>query len=119
MADDGSAGQVRVPLYFFWSKNCPHCREALPFLARLRAEQPWLEVQDFELTSNRAHVQRYLEMAQGLGEEARAVPAFFVCGQLLTGYDNEAGMGARVLGLARFCRQAGQGGVPGCGWPRS
>ena len=117
LTTDDAAGEVRVALYVFWSKNCPHCREALAFLARLRAEQPWLEVQDFELTSNRANVQRYLEMAQGLGEEARAVPAFFVCGQLLTGYDNAAGMGARVLGLARFCRQAGQGGSPGAAAP--
>jgi hypothetical protein len=99
-------GNARVQLHVFWSRHCPHCRDALPFLARLRAEEPWLEVHDYELTSSRDNVQRYVEMAQGLGEDARSVPAFFVCGQLLTGYDGEEGIGARILGLARFCLQA-------------
>ncbi|WP_295581649.1 thioredoxin family protein [uncultured Lamprocystis sp.] len=101
-----AAGQARVPLYVFWSKQCPHCREALPFLAQLRDQEPWIEVRDFEITSSREHTQRYVEMAQALGEDARSVPAFFVCGQMLTGYDNAQGTGARILGLARFCRQA-------------
>lgn len=55
----------------------------------------------------------YVEMARGLGQEARSVPAFFVCGQMLTGYDDAEGMGARILGLARFCRQAAQAGGSG------
>ncbi|WP_020507795.1 glutaredoxin family protein [Lamprocystis purpurea] len=101
-----AAGQPRVPIYVFWSRQCPHCREALPFLAQLRDQEPWIEVRDFEINKSRENTQRYVEMAQALGEDARSVPAFFVCGQMLTGYDNAQGMGARILGLARFCRQA-------------
>ena len=99
-------GTPRVPITVFWSKGCPHCLEALPFLDRLRREEPWILVRDFELTEDRDHVARYVEMARALGQEARSVPAFFVCGQLLTGYDGAEGTGARILGLARFCRQA-------------
>ena len=114
-------GTVRVPITVFWSKRCPHCLDALPFLDRLRREEPWIEVQDFELTGNREHVALYVEMARGLGQEARSVPAFFVCGQLLTGFDEAEGMGARILGLARFCQQAAQAGgtraVPADGYP--
>jgi glutaredoxin len=106
-------GGVRVPITVFWSKRCPHCLDALPFLDRLRRDEPWIEVRDFELTGNRDHVALYVEMARGLGEEARSVPAFFVCGQLLTGFDDAEGMGARILGLARFCRQAAQVGGSG------
>ena len=73
---DDAGGQPRVRLYVFWSKRCPHCREALPFLERLRETQPWIEVLDYELTASRANVERYVEMARGLGEEARSVPAF-------------------------------------------
>jgi hypothetical protein len=114
-------GTVRVPITVFWSKRCPHCLDALPFLDRLRREEPWIEVRDFELSGNRDHVALYVEMARGLGQEARSVPAFFVCGQLLTGFDNAGGMGARILGLAQFCRQAaqvgGSGAIPGDGTP--
>ena len=114
-------GLVRVPITVSWSKRCPHCLDALPFLDRLRREEPWIEVRDFELTGNRDHVSLYVEMARGLGQEARSVPAFFVCGQLLTGFDDAEGMGARILGLARFCRQAaqvgGSGAVAGDGAP--
>ncbi|MGE5154705.1 MAG: glutaredoxin family protein [Bdellovibrio bacteriovorus] len=100
-------GTVRVPITVFWSKRCPHCQDALPFLERLRQEEPWIEVRDFELTSNRDHVALYVEMARGLGQQAQSVPAFFLCGQMLTGFDTAEGMGERIRGLARFCRQAG------------
>jgi glutaredoxin len=106
-------GSVRVPITVFWSRRCPHCLDALPFLDRLRRDETWIEVREFELTGNRDHVALYVEMARGLGQEARSVPAFFVCGQLLTGFDNAEGMGARILGLARFCRQAAQAGGSG------
>jgi len=104
LLDDG-AGGTRVRIYVFWSTRCPHCRKALPFLAQLRADEPWIEVLDYELSQSRENVQRYVEMAAGLGEDARSVPAFFVCGQMLTGFDNARGIGARILGAARFCRQ--------------
>jgi len=114
---DDAGGQSRVRLYVFWSKRCPHCREALPFLEGVREAEPWIEVLDYELTASRANVERYVEMARGLGEEARSVPAFFVCGQMLTGFDSPQGMGERLLGLARFCRQAAEGVQPAVGNP--
>lgn len=109
-------GTVRVPITVFWSKHCPHCLDALPFLEQLRQDQPWIEVRSYELTESRDHVALYLDMARGLGQEARSVPAFFVCGQMLAGYDDAQGMGARILGLAHFCRQAaGAGGAEALG----
>jgi hypothetical protein len=78
----------------------------------LREEAPWIQIRSYELAADRAHVRRYVEMAAALGEEARSVPAFFVCGRMLTGFDDADGVGAQLAGLARFCRQvAGQGGA--------
>ena len=44
VATDGrdDTGNASVHLYFFWSKSCPHCREALPFVLRLDRELDWL-----------------------------------------------------------------------------
>lgn len=109
-----AGGESRVLLYVFWSKTCPHCKSALGFLDTLREEQPWIQVRSYELAADRAHVRRYVEMARVLGEEARSVPAFFVCGRMLTGFDDADGVGAQLVGLARFCRQvADQGGTVG------
>ncbi len=95
---------VRVNLWFFWSEHCPHCREALPFVASLQRDHPWLRVHSHELSSSREHVARYVALAAALGQEARAVPAFFVCGRMFTGYDRPEGMGQAVLDAARLCR---------------
>ncbi len=105
----GPDGSTRVPIYVFWSQRCPHCQEALPFLDRLRSNEPWLDVQDFEITGNRANLERFVSTAESLGEQARSVPAFFVCGRMITGFDNADGIGAQVLALARFCAQAAGG----------
>jgi hypothetical protein len=97
-------GEPRVQIYFFWSKRCPHCLQALPFVQRLERDHPWLEVHSLELTSDRANVARYVAMAAAIGEEARAVPAFLVCGRMLTGFDSPDGIGQQLLALARQCR---------------
>jgi hypothetical protein len=103
-AEDGSA---RVHLYFFWSERCPHCLEALPFVRSLERENPWIRLHSHELTRDRDNVALYVDMAAGLGEEARSVPAFIVCGRMLTGFDTEAGTGREILDLARLCQAMG------------
>ena len=103
----GPDGSPRVGLWFFWSERCPHCREALPFVAALSAQHPWLEVRSLELTRNGENAALYVRMAAALGQEARAVPAFLVCGQMLTGFDGTDGIGAQVLALAESCRSLG------------
>ena len=107
----GPDGSPRVGLWFFWSERCPHCREALPFVAALSAQHPWLEVRSLELTRNGENAALYVRMAAALGQEARAVPAFLVCGQMLTGFDGADGIGAQVLALAASCRSLGIAGI--------
>jgi thiol-disulfide isomerase/thioredoxin len=99
-------GEPRVHLYFFWSRSCPHCRQALPFVQAMASEYDWLALHSHELTSDRANVALYIEMADKLGRDARSVPAFFLCGRMLTGYDNAEGIGAQLRELAQLCRPA-------------
>ena len=97
-------GETRVHLYFFWSQKCPHCLKAVPFVDSLKQDYSWLEVHSAEISQNRQNLQRYVEMASSLGAEARSVPAFFICGQLITGYDSPEGVGQQILDLASTCR---------------
>lgn len=92
-------------MYFFWSAKCPHCREALPFIKSLQQELDWLDVQSRELTQSRESVRLYQSMAAEVGEEARSVPAFFICGRMYVGYDNPDGMGKTLRQALLDCRQ--------------
>jgi thiol-disulfide isomerase/thioredoxin len=101
-------GTGEVALHFFWSASCPHCLEARPFVEMLAEEFPWLRLHSLELSGHPAHVRRYQAMAAELGEQARSVPAFFVCGRLYLGFDSAGGMGAQLRQAALSCRHEGR-----------
>ncbi|WP_455206669.1 thioredoxin family protein [Kaarinaea lacus] len=85
--------RINVNLYFFWSKKCPHCREAVPFIEQLDKKHDWLTIYSRELTEHPEHIDEYITMAAQLGQEARSVPAFLWCGNMTVGYDNPDNIG--------------------------
>jgi hypothetical protein len=89
-------GETRVNLFFFWSQHCPHCREALPFVQSLPKQHSWLAVYPLEIAQHRNNATLYMQMASALGREARSVPAFIFCGNMLVGYRDEVTTGARL-----------------------
>lgn len=95
-----------VDLYVFWSYTCPHCQEALPFVDALAARHTWLRVHSMEVTTRRENVQRYVDMAQALGQQASSVPGFIFCGEMHTGYDSPSGMGRFLEERLLACRDA-------------
>ncbi len=104
------AGEATVHLYFYWSRYCPHCHEAQPFIEKLAMERPWVAVHSMEVTSSAENRSRYQEMAAGFGEEANSVPAFFFCGNMVVGYDSPAGIGAQLAAGLANCREAALAG---------
>ena len=90
-------------LYLFWSKRCPHCQDAVQHLAELAQRHPWLWIQSYEISEHREHLQRYQSMARMLGQEARSVPAFFICGQIHVGWLGAAATEQLLLTSARAC----------------
>ena len=98
--------ETEVQLYFFWSQSCPHCRKALPFIDSIRRDYPWLEIHSAEVSQNRKNLEHYIEMATLLGQDASSVPAFFLCGRMITGYDSPQGTGQQILEAAKECRLA-------------
>ncbi len=100
------SGDTRVHLYFFWSQKCPHCLKAVPFVDAIKRDYSWLEVHSAEISQNRQNLKQYIDMASSLGQEASSVPAFLVCGRMITGYDSPQGIGQEILGLALACRQS-------------
>ncbi|HRD65507.1 MAG TPA: thioredoxin family protein [Candidatus Competibacter sp.] len=97
-ATETVGGERRLHLYFFWTRTCPHCRAARPFVEALPADYPWLELHSHDITQDMAGALQYTRMAEALGESARSVPVFLFCGRMLTGFD-------RVETTGRYLRQ--------------
>ena len=81
--------QSVVHLYFFWSEKCPHCLQALPDIVEMDRQYPWLQLHSLELTKNPQHVKTYIDMAALFANDARSVPTFMFCGNLISGYDDK------------------------------
>lgn len=110
---DVDSGQTEIQLYFFWSKHCPHCLEALPFVEKLPGEFPLLRTHVLEVSSEPANARLYVELARTLGAEASAVPGFLFCGELHIGYESEAVTGASLRARLAACRdRLSKGGQP-------
>jgi len=102
-------GQAIVHLHFFWTRVCPHCKEALPFVAELESKHAWLRLHRYELTQSKENVGLYEEMAKGLGQQATSVPAFLFCGSMRTGFDKAETTGRELEVGLLACRQQAQG----------
>ena len=108
--DDGwltrtASGEPRVHLYFFWTRTCPHCRRARPFIESLPGQYPWLELHSHDLSRDMAAGLRYARMAEALGESARAVPALLFCGRMITGFDSPDSTGHALRQQLEECHR--------------
>lgn len=79
---------VVVDLWFFWSANCPHCKEAHPHIKKMGQEMPWVKLHSLRLDGQPENIATYRRLADAIGEDARSVPAFVFCGHMLVGWDS-------------------------------
>jgi hypothetical protein len=105
--EQGVDGEPVVNLYFFWSRKCPHCQDARPFVLQYGEKNSWLRVHDLEVTEYPENRQLFSQMAAAAGQQSLSVPTFFVCNRMLVGWDNDQGMGAMLLQTARSCLDDG------------
>jgi thiol-disulfide isomerase/thioredoxin len=82
-------GSVVIDVYFFWSKKCPHCLEARPFIEQFTKDNPWIILHDFQVVGEPGNIRRYEQITSEIGATGNAVPAFLYCGQLTPGFDEE------------------------------
>ncbi len=109
----GSGEDVRLQLYFFWTATCPHCQVARPFVEALAQRHPWLDVDSRELGDDPANPQLFVTLGRELDERVYSVPAFFFCGQLVTGFDRAETSGVALETALLECRDAvSRGGNP-------
>jgi hypothetical protein len=86
----------------FSRENCPHCRRASVFLARLARERPHLEISVRDVVLEPGARTRLLELSEAHAVPP-GVPAFSICDDFVVGFVNEGTTGRRIvelLGLA-------------------
>ncbi len=105
--EQGSDGEARVHLYFFWSETCPHCLEAHPFIAAIPVERPWVQLHALEVSRNRDNARRFEVMAEGVGGRIEGVPTLIFCGRMEVGWQDSATTGAALLEALDACRAGG------------
>lgn len=95
-ANSAQSAQGTVVLHFFYSRDCPHCVAAHPFVDKLKAEYPWLKVRSYEVTGNPSYGRLFEKMARDHGKEAGFFPTFFVGDQMIVGYTSADSTGAQL-----------------------
>ncbi|AQS40003.1 hypothetical protein Sps_04923 [Shewanella psychrophila] len=95
-------GELKIKLYFFWSKTCPHCAEAHPFIDSLPKRYPWVEVES-HLVSAPNTMDIWQEIAKKTQVAARSVPYIAACDLATVGYSSEAVTGKYLLDNLKAC----------------
>lgn len=97
-------GEKIVRFHFFWSKTCPHCRKAKPFINKLAQSYEWLELNSYELSESHINAALFATLAEEVGANKLAVPAFIFCEQIVIGYLDEQITGAHLRDKLLNCR---------------
>ncbi len=95
-------GELKIKLYFFWSKTCPHCAEAHPFIDSLPQKYPWIELESHRV-SDPSVQDIWQNIASKTSTEARSVPYMASCEKAIVGYSSEAVTGEFLVNRLKNC----------------
>jgi len=87
-------GNKTVKLYLFWREGCSHCHEERLFLQDLKGKYPELQVVEYEVSQNTGLFQAF---ARKYNASAQSVPATFIGGQFIGGFDEREGPRGRQI----------------------
>ncbi len=95
-------GELKVKLYFFWSKTCPHCAEAHPFIDSLPERYPWIDLET-HLVSDPDTMKIWQKITEKTQVAASSVPYIAACNIATVDYSSEAVTGKYLLGNLKAC----------------
>ncbi|WHZ16476.1 MAG: hypothetical protein OJF52_003326 [Nitrospira sp.] len=86
-------------LEVFVRAGCPHCEAAKAFLRDLQERRPGLRILIQDVSQDRSALARLELLAGRQGVNPIGVPAFYLRGELIIGYQDAQTTGARLLAL--------------------
>ncbi len=93
----------KINFYFFWSRECPHCKNARPFVKKLNSEFSWIQVFSHDVSTLSENSKIFEKLAKELGATTVAVPAFFFCEKMHLGFTSEASTGKMLKEQLQHC----------------
>lgn len=111
-------GELKIPLYFVWSKTCPHCKEAHPFIDSLPEKYPWIEVHSFRV-GDAGTAEMWQQLADETNTPSRSVPFLSTCGKTIIGYSSREVTGEFLLNRLKRCYLANGGQLAAADMPTS
>lgn len=96
-------GSPRIRVHFFWTKTCPHCQAAKPFMEALPARLPYVELASHPTDGDAGNARLQYATASALGADPTSVPAIFFCGESQIGYDDATTTGALLVQRLEQC----------------
>jgi glutaredoxin len=95
----------------FVREGCPHCAKAEQFLEKLGKEMPGLRIVIRDVLEEPAALARLQEISKAQDAATARVPAFFVGGQLIMGFSQEASTDKLIRGALQGQRVKAAGGA--------
>lgn len=95
-------GELKIKLYFFWSKTCPHCALAHPFIDELTQQYPWIELESHVISDENTQA-LWEDIAAKTGTEARSVPYMASCEKAMVGYTSDNISGTFLANRLKNC----------------
>lgn len=99
-----ASGSNDMHLYLYWSKDCPHCKVAVPYMNKMAKKYPWLKLHSKEITNSKKNVNEFARRANEIGEQAEVVPSFIFCGQMYSGYGDNETTGKWIIDTLAECK---------------
>ena len=94
-ADSAPAADLQV----FVRPGCPYCESAKRFLAELQRSRPTVRIQIRDIAADRQALADLQNLADRFGLSPIGVPAFYLRGKLLVGFDSAATTGRELEAL--------------------
>ncbi|WP_374089467.1 glutaredoxin family protein [Methylomicrobium lacus] len=97
-ANQASSGamQTTVDLEVFVRTGCRHCEKAEAFLSALSAERPEVRISIRDVGQDALALERLRQLSNAEGLQQLNVPAFYINGQLIVGFSEEADTGKQI-----------------------
>jgi cytochrome c biogenesis protein CcdA/glutaredoxin len=77
----------KTVVYFFYSKNCPHCAAEKTFLDQLESKYPDIEIKRLDVDEEN-NSELYIKMNKAYGTTPQGVPMTFIGENFVLGYGN-------------------------------
>lgn len=102
------ANQSAVDLEVFLREGCPHCEKAKEFLSVLSAEHPELRISIRDVGREAPALERLRQLSTNQSLKQLSVPSFYIYGQLIVGFSEEANTGKQILAELTHAQQVKQ-----------